>query len=120
MARAAALVAFIDMTAQRGRPADLDGAHQSQLMTRQAMTLPVGLAVLSKNVGQLQGWPRHLLCLLLGASPFLSRRRRAEGIERRYSLGQPGGSHRGVTSRGVDALVTQQHLDDANVFAVLQ
>jgi hypothetical protein len=114
--RLGAPVALVDMTAQRSRPADLDGAHQTQLMTRQAMTLPVGLAVLSKNAG----WPGHLWRLLLGTSSFPGRGRRAEGVQRRDGLGQPGGSHGCVTSRGVDALVTQQHLDDANVFAVFQ
>src|ERR1022692_4802452 len=63
--RVLAVVATIDSTAQHRRPAGLDGLHQAMLMQGQGMSLPVGGAVLSKDVGQLQGW--------LGHQPFLER-----------------------------------------------
>ena len=57
----AALITLFDMPAQRGRPADLNGAHQTELLQRQTVLLAVGLAVLSKYVGQFERWPRHLI-----------------------------------------------------------
>jgi len=63
--RVLAVVAPFDSTAQHRRPAGLDGLHQAMLMQGQGMRLPVGGAVLSKDVGQLQAW--------LGHQPFLER-----------------------------------------------
>ena len=55
--RVLAVVAPFDDAAQRRRAAGFDGLHQAVLMRRQRVSLPVGGAVLSKDVGQLQGWP---------------------------------------------------------------
>jgi hypothetical protein len=49
-----AVVAPFDGTAQHGSTAGLDGGHQSMLMERQRMRLPVSRAVLSKDIGHLQ------------------------------------------------------------------
>ena len=74
-----AVVAPFDSTAQRRRPAGFDGLHQAMLMQGQGMCLPVGGAVLSKDVGQLQGWlGAHFLERLVAATglvgwPSLSR-----------------------------------------------
>jgi len=57
----AAMAALIDMAAECGRPADLNGAHGPQNGKRQSMGLPVGLAVLSKDIGHFQRGARHLL-----------------------------------------------------------
>src|SRR5476649_2253858 len=63
-----AVVAPFDSTAQYRRAAGLDGLHQAMLMQGQRVGLPVGGAVLSKNVGQLQGWRRaHFLERLAAA-----------------------------------------------------
>jgi hypothetical protein len=51
------VVAPFDNTTQDGRPAGFDGAHQTVLMQGQGVSLPVGWTVLSKDVGQFQGWP---------------------------------------------------------------
>ena len=51
-----AVVAPFDHTAQRGCTAILDGLHQTVLMHRQRVRLPVSRAVFSKDIGQLQGW----------------------------------------------------------------
>jgi hypothetical protein len=59
VASVGAVAAFFEVAAQSGRTADLDGAHHPQMIARQGMRLPVGRAVLSKNVGQLQSGPRH-------------------------------------------------------------
>ena len=37
--------------------AGFDGLHEAVVMQGQRVGLPVGGAVLSKDVGQLQGWP---------------------------------------------------------------
>ena len=55
--RVLAVVAPFDHTAQQRRAAGFDGLHQAVLMQGQRVGLPVGGAVLSKDVGQLQGWP---------------------------------------------------------------
>jgi len=54
-----AVVAPFDRTAQRRSPAGLDGLHEAVLMQGQGVVLPVSRAVLSKDVGQLQGWLGH-------------------------------------------------------------
>src|ERR1017187_1292256 len=60
-----AVVAPFDSTAQRRRPAGFDGLHQAMLMQGQGMCLPVGGAVLSKDVANSR--------VGLGISPFLER-----------------------------------------------
>ena len=54
-----AVVAPFDAAAQHRRTAGFDGLHQAVLMQGQIVGLPVRWAVLSKDVGQLQGWRRH-------------------------------------------------------------
>src|SRR5437899_11533795 len=61
--RVVAVVAPFDNAAQRRSAAGLDGLHQAMLMQRQRVGLSVGGAVLSKDVGQLQG------CLSQGLRP---------------------------------------------------
>ena len=68
-----AVVAPFDGAAQHRCPAGLDGLHQAMLMQGQGMRLPVSGAVLSKDVGQLQGWLGHqpfLECLVLAGLPL--------------------------------------------------
>ena len=54
------LAAFLDMAAAVRGPAGLDGPHQLVLMHGERASLPVSGSLLSKDVSQLQGWPRHL------------------------------------------------------------
>jgi hypothetical protein len=54
--RVLAVVAPFDDAAQFGGPAGFDGMHQALLIRGHRVGLPVGGAVLSKDVGQLQGW----------------------------------------------------------------
>ena len=63
-----ALAALLDMAAEGGGAADLDGAHDAQLLTRQPMRGAIGGAVLSKNVSQFENWPGHG-GLLLAVAP---------------------------------------------------
>jgi hypothetical protein len=52
-------VAFLDVPAERDRAADLDGAHDTQLIARECVGLSIRPAVSSENVGQLDSRPRH-------------------------------------------------------------
>ncbi len=47
------------MAAEGGGAADLDGAHDAPLLAGQRVRLAIGRAVLSKDLSQLAGWPRH-------------------------------------------------------------
>ena len=55
--RVLAVVAPFDDTAHGRSPAGFDSLHDAVVMQGQGMCLPVDGAVLSKDVGQLQGWP---------------------------------------------------------------
>jgi len=56
-----ALVAHVDVPAQKGSSADFDGAHGTMLLKRHgsAVDLPVVRAALAKDVGHFQGRPGH-------------------------------------------------------------
>ena len=54
-----AVAAPFDGAAEQGRAAGFNGLHQTMLLQRQGMGLPVSRAVLSKDAGQLQGWRWH-------------------------------------------------------------
>jgi len=90
------------------------------LLARQGMRLTVGLAMTSKDVGQLQSGPCHRMghgagwCLWTGRFRDFSV---SSGL--RVWLTTCGDTTV-VMCGGVDAAMTQQHLDDADVGAVLQ
>jgi len=98
-----AVVAPFDSTAQRGRAASLNGLHQAMLVQGQWMSLPVGGAVLPKDVGQLQGWRRHGLALGVG----LGLGWLPEPFERADGAGDGVRRNRGIARRGVDPGVAQ-------------
>ena len=54
-----AMAALFDVAAQDGGAAGFDSPHDAQRLERQGVRGAVGFAVLSKNVSQLDGWPRH-------------------------------------------------------------
>ena len=67
--RVLAVVAPFDDTAQFRSSAGFDGMHQTLLIRGHRVGLPVGGAVLSKDVGQLQGWRwAHFLGRLVAAA----------------------------------------------------
>ena len=57
--RVLALVAPFDHTAQQRSAAAFDGLNDTVVMQGRRVSLPVGGAVLSKDVGQLHGWRGH-------------------------------------------------------------
>ncbi len=74
--RVLAVVAPLEGAAQGRSAAGFDGLHQAVLVQRQTVCLPVSRAVLSKDGGQLQGWPWHQA--LRGRPAFLAGRIRME------------------------------------------
>ena len=83
-----------------------------------ACGLPVGGAVLSKDVGQLQGWRRHGRSAGFGAWPGLWAL--PEPVERADGVGDGVGRDRGIARGGIDPAVAEQHLNDAEIGAVFQ
>lgn len=108
--------AALDMAAQFGGPAQLDGAHRTALDASEmtVMSLPIRLAMAAEDIRHLQ-----------------SRRHGRNRSARRYYLDvQPVEQARcapdeavrdlGIAPRRGQIVVAEQHLDNANVGAVLQ
>ena len=122
-ARVLAVVAPFDGATQRGGTAVDDGLHEAVLMQGQGMRLPVGRAVLSKDVGQLGSRPVHSAWLGCGlglgpgaAAELLTGR---QVIQRTFGAADDARRYLGVVRGGVDALMAEQHLDHADIGAVL-
>jgi len=49
-------VTLVDMTAERGGAALLNGSHDATLLWRQRLPKAIRSTVLTEDVGQLQGW----------------------------------------------------------------
>jgi hypothetical protein len=62
----AAARALIQMAAERGRAATLDGSQHAKMLPRQSESvfLDKAFACCSNDVGHLEGWRVHLLCSL--------------------------------------------------------
>src|SRR5258708_37856039 len=57
--REVALATAFEMAAQGGGAANFNRPHHAPLRERQRVRGAIGWAVFSKDVRQLQGWPRH-------------------------------------------------------------
>jgi hypothetical protein len=118
-----AVVAPFDSAAQGRGAAVLDGPHPAPRMQRTVMRLPVRGSVLSEDVGQLQGWLRHAGPLRRGPGFGFGFAAQAlaglQLIQRALGVANELRRDSGVAGGGVDAAVAQQHLDDADVGAVL-
>jgi hypothetical protein len=111
-----ALAALFDMAAEGGCTADLDGAHDAQLLAPKPVRTPVSGAVLSKDVSQLESGPGHNLLLRLCLCGLLL----AHPVERADSSTDHLRRHGRVARGGVDAAMTEQHLNDSYVGSVFQ
>jgi len=122
-ARVLAVVAPFDGAAQCGGTAVDDGLHEAVLVQGQGMRLPVGRAVLSKDVGQLGSRPVHsawLGCGLgLGPGAAAELLTGLQAIQRTFGAADDARGYLGVVRGGVDGAVPEQHLDDADISAVL-
>ncbi len=114
----AAVVAALDMAAERGRPAVHDRRHDLELVQAQVpgMGGPVGWAGSSEDVGDLRPGGRHASA----AGRSLVGHEEAELVERAGHGAHRAGRHPGVERRVVQLGVTEQRLDDADVDAVLE
>src|SRR6266536_3106595 len=123
-ANVVALAALFDVAAQGRSPAGLDGLHQFELMQRESMHLPVILAVLSKNAGQLQSGPSHGgLGFRLSGFGFAMRRANRltiQPVQRADGRGDYLRRNSGIACGGVNLTMPEQDLDDAEIRAVLQ
>jgi hypothetical protein len=98
-----AVVALIPMTAQGSGSADLDGAHDPQMMAGQAVGLSISRAVLTEDFRHLQA---------VGGSQPLSGLGNWGGlIERRGDLGQIQPAHMQIDSGRDRGSMAQQQLD---------
>ena len=115
--------AQVEVPAEDGCPAGLDGAHHFELLRCQCMALPIRLAMSAKNIRDLQ--PRPPLPAL-ERSRLLSMHRLLreeptvlglEHVERTFNPPNVAHRHLGVASRGLDRRMTEQALDGPNVVA---
>ena len=113
------VLATRNMTAERCRPATLDGAHRLQLV--EAHMADVGMTprrtVAAENIRNLQGRPGHsrlrrALPALLGLA--------GQHVQRALNVGDHAGSDTCVTRRRLQLVVTEQRLDLANIDTTLQ
>jgi hypothetical protein len=114
-AAVAAILAALDMPAERGRAALLDRRHHSELSEAHMPGIgaaPVG-SMAMKDVCDLQPWAAHGRWLDFGSRPPPDQKcqpveRAGDGSDRR--IGDAG-----VQRRGVELGVTQERLDHANI-----
>jgi hypothetical protein len=111
----AALFAALDMTAEDGRAAVLDGRHHLELAKAEMPGIgsPPGGAVAMEDVRDLQPVAAHGRRLHSGPRPPFGRLR--EPIERAGHGADRGVGDTGVPRRGVELGVAEQYLDDADV-----
>ena len=117
-----AVAASFDMAAQDSGPARLDGAHHFEMVQGQVVPGAVDGAMLAKDSGQFQGWlPRHgsALARILPRPSGASLQLR-QIVERRSGGRDLSHTDAGIAGGRVDAAVSEQHLNDANVLAVFQ
>lgn len=104
------------MAAELGRPAELDRAHHTPLDTPEmaVMNLPIRLAVAAEDI-------RHLQSRRHGRNRSARRHHfNVQPLERARRAPDEAVRDLGVACRRGKIGVTEQHLDDADVGAVLQ
>ena len=121
-----AVRACCHVAAERRRTTALDGRHDFQLAEAHVTGVgctpggPVG----AEDIRDLQGWTGHgrgALGRRLDLLAFLgSPVRLGELLERALDVGDHAGGDTGVARRGIELVVTEQRLDDADISAALQ
>src|SRR5258705_2701573 len=124
--RVGAVFAARHMATERRRAAAVDRTHHLHLV--EADVSGIGTtqsgAVVAEDVRGLQGWTGHgrpsvRRWLVLPALLELLARLRQQ-VERALDDGDHAGGHAGVAWRGVELVVTQKRLDDADIGATLE
>ena len=108
------LLARRHMTAERCRPATLDGRHDLQLAEAHMAGIgaPPGRSMDAEDVRDLQMVPGHAATGSGG--------RQLQMFERTLDRLQGGAGNLGIARRGVELLVSQQYLDDPDIDFLLQ
>jgi hypothetical protein len=111
----AAVLATLDMAAENGRAAVLDGRHHLELAEADMPGIGVapGGTMAMEDVCDLQLLAAHGRRLCPRSRPPFGWRR--EPVERAGHGADRGVGDTGVTGRGVELGVAEQHLDDADV-----
>ena len=99
------------MAPQRRAAALFDGGHHLELTDAQVavLRLPPGRPVGAEDVRDLQGGAPHAEAL-----------RGGQALQRADHFAQQVGGHLGIEDRGLDLLVSEQHLDDPDVDLLFQ
>ena len=109
----------IQMTTERRGAAALDGAQHFQMLSRKPGTVALDevVAVLSNDVGHLEGGPSHFLVLALeGAANVLDIGQR-EVVQRIRNRLQVSLRQMQILSGSLQVAMTEQHLDGTQVGA---
>ena len=116
----AAILAALDMPAERGRAALLDRRHDLELL--QAHMSGIGLAPVGpmamKDICELQPRAAHGRRLGLGSRPLVDQG--GEPVERAGDGPDRGIGNAGIKRRGVELSVAQERLDHANIDILLE
>jgi len=115
-----AVFAPLDVTAEDGRAAVLDGRHHLELAEADMPGIgsPPGGAMAMEDVCDLQFLAAHGRRLFPGSRPSFGRLR--EPVERAGYGADRGVGDTSVTGRGVELGMAEQHLDDADVGVLFQ
>jgi len=110
----AAVAAGLNMAAERRRATTLDGRHHLQLAEADMAGTghTPGRSVGAQDIRDLQMFPRH--------DAIGSGGRQLQVFERAFDRVQGGVGDMGVTRRGIELLVAQQHLDQADIHILFQ
>src|ERR1700736_4301679 len=97
------------MTAEGGAATQLDGRHNLQLAEAQVATLVLtqGRPVGAEDIRNLQAWHERAL---LGSGR----------LQRTEYLAQGVGGHLGIQRGGLELFMSEQDLDSADIFALLE
>src|SRR4051794_34079196 len=119
-AAVAAILATLDMPAERGRAALLDCRHDLELTQAHMSGIgsaPVG-PVAMKDICDLQPWAAHGRRLGLGSRPLVDQG--CEPVERAGDGPDRRTGNAGIKRRGVELGVAEERLDHADIDALLE
>src|SRR5690242_8724727 len=117
--RVAAVLATRDMAAKRHRAAAFDCRHHLELVEADmaSMGLTPCRTMAAEDIRNLQGRARHKRRASAGWPDLLELER--DVLQRAHDLADRLGRDAGIERRGVELGVSEQHLDDADVYVLL-
>jgi hypothetical protein len=117
--------AHVQVSAQHGGPALLDGHHYLALLERRRVLAEVGFARSPKDVSDLETWPSppttgRTRLDVHGALPGRGVPRFPESVERTLDLPKATSGHPRVVSRRLDVGMPEQRLKHPDVLAIFE